>query len=446
MNLLEFVFLTKEDGLIMGPISRLLGWILNGIYEFLAMFTDEVNGIGMANIALCIILFTIVVKVLMIPLTIKQQKSTKLSSQMSPELTAINEKYKGKTDEASRMKMQKETQAVYDKYGSNPMAGCLPLLVSMPILFALYRVIYAIPAYINDVYDMYELAAQAIQGIGGYAEALANFVTEAGISGISVTGFDEYETGKLTLTHIIDVLSKCNEGAWETLISTPAFSEISGQLTSYSEPIIEVHKFVGGMNILNNPVEKGNYFTIGLLIPILAMALQFLQTKISMAKTNKNNKNNADDPTMASMKMMNTFFPIMSGVICLAIPIGVGIYWIISSVVTIIITIFLNRYMDKVDVEELIAKNQAKRAKKLAKMGIETGNRMAEVAKTSTKSIEVEDRIKTTADYAKMVNKADTKDTASAENENNTTESTTTSTSGGSISSYANILKNRSGK
>ncbi|MBQ9768169.1 MAG: YidC/Oxa1 family membrane protein insertase [Lachnospiraceae bacterium] len=446
MNLLEFVFLTKEDGLIMGPISRLLGWILNGIYEFLAMFTDEVNGIGMANIALCIILFTIVVKVLMIPLTIKQQKSTKLSSQMSPELTAINEKYKGKTDEASRMKMQKETQAVYDKYGSNPMAGCLPLLVSMPILFALYRVIYAIPAYINDVYDMYELAAQAIQGIGGYAEALANFVTEAGISGISVTGFDEYETGKLTLTHIIDVLSKCNEGAWETLISTPAFSEISGQLTSYSEPIIEVHKFVGGMNILNNPVEKGNYFTIGLLIPILAMALQFLQTKISMAKTNKNNKKNADDPTMASMKMMNTFFPIMSGVICLAIPIGVGIYWIISSVVTIIITIFLNRYMDKVDVEELIAKNQAKRAKKLAKMGIETGNRMAEVAKTSTKSIEVEDRIKTTADYAKMVNKADTKDTASAENENNTTESTTTSTSGGSISSYANILKNRSGK
>ena len=443
MNLLEFVFLTKEDGPIMGPISRLLGWILNGIYEFLAMFTDEVNEIGMANIALCIILFTIVVKVLMIPLTIKQQKSTKLSSQMSPELTAINEKYKGKTDEASRLKMQKETQAVYDKYGSNPMAGCLPLLVSMPILFALYRVIYAIPAYINDVYDMYELAAVAIQNVEGYVETLANFIKDAEISGVTLKSFDEYAHGTIDITHIIDILSKCNEGSWDTLIA--AFPSISSELTSYSEPIIEVHKFVGGMNILNNPVEKGNYFTIGILIPILAMGLQFLQSKIAMAKTNKN-KTNAEDPTMASMKMMNVFFPIMSGVICLAIPIGVGIYWIISSVVTIIITIFLNRYMDKVDVEELIAKNQAKRAKKLAKMGIETGNKMAEVAKTSTKSIEVEDKIKTTADYAKIVNKADTKDTASAENENNTTESTTTSTSGGSISSYANILKNRSGK
>ena len=165
--MLDLVFLTKEDGLLMGPISRVLGWILNGIYEFLTLFTDDVNGIGMANIALCIILFTIVVKMLMLPLTIKQQKSTKLSSQMSPELTAINEKYKGKTDEASRRKMQMETQAVYEKYGTNPMAGCLTLLISLPILFALYRVIYAIPAYVNDVYDMYKLAADAISGVEG---------------------------------------------------------------------------------------------------------------------------------------------------------------------------------------------------------------------------------------------------------------------------------------
>ena len=78
--MLDLVFLTKEDGLIMGPISRVLGWILNGIYEFLTLFTDDVNAIGMANIALCIILFTIVVKMLMLPLTIKQQKFYKLSA------------------------------------------------------------------------------------------------------------------------------------------------------------------------------------------------------------------------------------------------------------------------------------------------------------------------------------------------------------------------------
>ncbi len=426
----ELVFLTKEDGLIMGPISRVLGWILNGIYEFLTLFTEDVNGIGMANIALCIILFTIVVKMLMLPLTIKQQKSTKLSSQMSPELTAINEKYKGKTDEASRRKMQMETQAVYDKYGTNPMAGCLTLLISMPILFALYRVIYAIPAYINDVYDMYKLAADAIHGVEGYAETLATFVKDVGIAGLKI----DFELGALSEKNIIDILSKCNEETWATLAN--AFPSVSGQLTSYSEPILRVHKFVGGLNILNNPSWK----SISVLIPILSTAFQFLQTKISMS-ANKNNKNAKDDPAMASMKSMNIFLPIMSGFICFVMPIGAGLYWIISSVVQIVQQIFINRYMDKITVEELIEKNQAKRAKKLKKMGIDSGNKMAQVAKTSTKNIEVEEP-KSTKDYANLSGKKYDADTASAGEANEGEEKTDAPVSG-SISGYANILKNR---
>lgn len=429
--MLDLVFLTKEDGLIMGPISRILGWILNGIYEFLSLFTDDVNGIGIANIALCIVLFTIVVKMLMLPLTIKQQKSTKLSSQMSPELNAINEKYKGKTDEASRRKMQMETQAVYDKYGTNPMVGCLTLLISLPILFALYRVIYAIPAYINDVYDMYRLAANAIQGVEGYAETLATFVKDAGIAGLDFSKFVGYDIGVLTEKNVIDVLSKCNEETWTTLAT--AFPSISGQLTSYSEPILRVHKFVGGLNILNTPSWK----SISVLIPIVSTALQFLQSKISMSGSN--NKNAKDDPAMASMKTMNIFLPIMSGFICFMMPIGAGLYWIINSVVQIVQQIFVNRYMEKITVEELIEKNQAKRAKKLKKMGIDSGNTMAQVAKTSTKSIEVEE-IKSTKDYANLSGKKyDTaEDTANDEGRENTEAPVS-----GSISGYANILKNR---
>lgn len=440
--MLDLVFLTKEDGLIMGPISRVLGWILNGIYEFLALFTENVNGIGIANIALCIVLFTIIVKMLMLPLTIKQQKSTKLSSQMSPELAAINEKYKGKTDEASRRKMQMETQAVYDKYGTNPMVGCLTLLISLPILFALYRVIYAIPAYINDVYDMYKLAADAIQGVDGYAETLAAFVKDAGIAGLNVEKFVGYDIGVLTEKNVIDVLSKCNEGTWATLAT--AFPSISTQLAQYSEPILHVHKFIGGLNVLNNPVQNGNYLTIGILIPILSAALQFLQSKLTMSATNKNAKN---DPAMAGMKSMNIFLPIMSGFICFMMPIGAGLYWIISSVVQIVQQIFINRYMEKITVEELIEKNQAKRAKKLKKMGIDSGNKMAQVAKTSTKSIEVEE-IKSTKDYANLSGKKyDTADNAADEAEAaESEEKKDTPVSGGSISGYANILKNRNGK
>ena len=430
--MLDLVFLTKEDGLIMGPISRVLGWILNGIYEFLTLFTDDVNAIGIANIALCIILFTIVVKMIMLPLTIKQQKSTKLSSQMSPELSAINEKYKGKTDEASRRKMQMETQAVYDKYGTNPMAGCLTLLISLPILFALYRVIYAIPAYINDVYDMYKLAADAIRGVDGYAETLATFVKDANISGLKI----DFELGALTELNVIDILSKCNEETWQTLAAAfPA--DVSAQLTSYSEPIIHVHKFVGGLNILNTPSWK----SISVLIPIVSTALQFLQTKISMS-ANKN-KNVKDDPAMASMKSMNIFMPLMSGFICFMMPIGAGLYWIISSVVQIVQQLFINRYMEKITVEELIEKNQAKRAKKLKKMGIDSGNTMATLAKTSTKSIEVEE-IKSTKDYANISGKKyDTATDTDNVAENNEGENKTDAPASGSISGYANILKNR---
>ncbi len=440
MSFSDLVFLTKEDGPIMGPISRVLGWILNGIYEFLALFTEDVNGIGIANIALCIVLFTIIIKMLMLPLTIKQQKSTKLSSQMSPELTAINEKYKGKNDEASRRKMQMETQAVYDKYGTNPMTGCLTMLISLPILFALYRVIYAIPAYINDVYDMYALAAQAIQGVDGYAETLATFVKDAGIANINMEKFVGFSEGIITETNVIDILSKCNETTWPTLVQ--AFPDISTQLTGYSEPILHVHKFIGGLNVLNNPVQNGNYFTIGILIPILSAALQFLQSKLSMSSTKKNGK---EDPAMASMKSMNIFLPIMSGVICFAMPIGAGLYWIISSVVTIIQQIFINRYMEKVTVEELIEKNQAKRAKKLKKMGIDSGDRMAQIAKTSTKSIEAEEP-KTTKDYANIAGKKYDVTEDTTETNTNDESSTNTPVAGGSISGYANILKNRNGK
>lgn len=424
--MLDFVFLTKADGLLMGPISRLLGWILNGIYEFLALFSDKVNGIGMANIAFCIVLFTIIVKMLILPLTIKQQKSTKLSSQMSPELTAINEKYRGKTDEASRRKMQMETQAVYDKYGTNPMAGCLTLFISLPIMFALYRVIYAIPAYINDVYDMYKLAADAIQQIPGYADTLTAFVKDASI-GINMKEFGEASSGVLTTPHVIDILSKCNETTWQTLAAS--FPTIQTDILTYSEPILKVHKFFGGLNILNNPSIK----SISVLIPILSMVFQFLQTKLSVSKSSKDDK---DNPAMQSMKMMNVMFPIMSGFICLICPIGVGIYWIISSVVAIIQQFFINRYMDKITVEELIAKNQEKRAKKLKKMGIDSGSAMAEYAKYSTKSIDV----KTTKDYANMVKNVSENDVTEEKKENT---GKTGESSGGSISKYANMLKDR---
>lgn len=143
------MLLTKSTTFIIGPVAVALGFIMNAIYLFLN------NLFNIQNIGLCIILFTIVIYMLLMPLTIKQQKFSKLSAQMNPELQAIQKKYKGKQDQASMMKMNEETKTVYSKYGVSPMGSCLQLLIQMPILFALYKVIWNIPAYVGGIKDAF---------------------------------------------------------------------------------------------------------------------------------------------------------------------------------------------------------------------------------------------------------------------------------------------------
>lgn len=433
----QLMFLTKESGLILGPISKVLGYILDAIYRFLALFSKDHT----ANIALCIILFTIIVKMLMIPLIIKQQKATKLTARMQPELTAISEKYKGKRDEVSQRMMTMETQAVYQKYGSSPFAGCLPLLITLPIMFALYRVIYAIPAYIGKIYEMYQKVANSVFGINGYAAKISEFVTNSKIQ-INVSKFSEFSGNTISEKHLVDIFSKFTEANWKDFANF--LPEISEDITNLSAPIIKINRLGAGLNILNTPISEG-FFTIGLLIPILAVVTQIIQTKMTPQPENSNNnKNKPDDAVTSSLKTMTVVMPIFSGFICLMIPIGVGIYWIMSSVVQIIQQFFINRYMNKLDVDEMIAKNQEKAAKKRAKYGIATGNKMAEVAKTSTKSISTAGP-KSTSDYARLGGGSNNQ----VKKNNNISNSGVVDSSkrtGGSISDYANILKDRNDK
>ena len=111
------LFLTQDSRFILGDIARILGWIINQIFNFL-------DSVGVANVGVAIILFTIIVYMLMIPLTYKQQKFSRMSMRMNPEIQAIQKKYKGKQDQASMLKMQDETKAVYAKYGTSPTGTC----------------------------------------------------------------------------------------------------------------------------------------------------------------------------------------------------------------------------------------------------------------------------------------------------------------------------------
>ena len=160
---MEAILLTKSTTPVIGWFAEMLGFIMNLIFD-----------LGIANIGVAIIIFTIVINVIMIPLTIKQQKSSKLMAVIQPEIKAIQDKYKGQTDNESMARMQQETRAVYSKYGTSMTGGCLPLLVQMPILFGLYQVIYRIPAYVTSVRVVFENVAQSLMSQPDYINKISS--------------------------------------------------------------------------------------------------------------------------------------------------------------------------------------------------------------------------------------------------------------------------------
>lgn len=143
------ILLSTANWPIVGQIAWVLGKVMNLIYTFLGNLLPSDTGL----VGLSIILYTILVYTLMMPLTIKQQRMSKMSSVMNPEIQEIQKKYRNKKDQASMLKQQEEIQQVYDKYGSSMMSGCLPLLIQMPLLFALYPVIYDMENYVPAIAD-----------------------------------------------------------------------------------------------------------------------------------------------------------------------------------------------------------------------------------------------------------------------------------------------------
>ena len=422
---MELLVLTKVGGLL-GPFATIFGWIFNLLYILLdkiyELFSDEKSGI----VALTVVLFTIVTKLLMTPLTIKQQKFSKMSNIMNPELTAIQEKYKGKRDEKSMRMMQMEQQAVYDKYGTNPTAGCLPMLIMFPLMFALYRIIYAIPAYVPEIYDLYNAIAEGIKNQDYFAYMSEMATTLA----VQTKNFSEMSEGVLTNAHMIDIMTKFGSDQWVALAEQ--FPSVADIINTNAEQINAIHS-IGSFNILNSPQYYG--FGLALLIPVLAIVTQLFQSKLSMAKTKTNNKQGEENVMVQSMNSMMYIMPFMSGFMCWMFPICVGIYWVASTVVTIIYQFFINRHIDKMDMNEMIQQNVEKMNKKREKMGIASGNQMAGVAKMQTRSID--------SYAAAEVKKNSTSSYANATGKNYNAEKTASSVNSDkkSVSGYANMMK-----
>ena len=347
--------LTKVGG-ILGPFAFVLGLIMNYIFEFL-------NFVGIPNVGLTIILFTLVVNLLLLPLTIKQQRFTRMSSLINPEIQKIQRKYKGKTDTASVNRMQAETQAVYAKYGSSPTAGCLPMLIQLPILFALYRVIYNIPAYVDVIGDLYRTIAEPIQATAGGADIMSQLMTDLSIR---VSGFDFNNMNK-----IVDALNFVKSTGWDTLVQAFASNpDVGTAVTAVKDTIIHMNQLPGGLNIIDAPVQFGAGvagFFPGIIIPVLAGVTQYISTRVIQPKQKESEAE--ENSMMASMRMMNVTMPLISVFFCLTLPSGIGVYWIASSVFRTLSVIIANRYFDSKDLDLLIEENKKIAAKKAERRG-----------------------------------------------------------------------------
>lgn len=362
------IILTQNQTFIIGPVAKLLGYIMEGIFFCL-------DKIGIPNIGLSIILFTIVIYLLMMPLTIKQQKFSKLNAKMNPELQAIQARYKGKKDNDSMTRMQQETQAVYAKYGVSPTGSCLQLLIQMPILFALYRVIYAMPAYVGRIKEAFFPLVDKLIEQPGSSEFIQTF-KDSVMFNKQFTA-EAFTSGNVEYVQntFIDVLNRASTLEWHGLAEK--FPSLQADVTNTVATLEKYNNFLG-LNIGNSPsfivkeaIESGAYLMVvaALAVPLLSAITQWINTKL-MPQPDAGN-NNSDNPMASSMKTMNMMMPIMSAVFCYTLPAGMGLYWIAGSVVRSIQQVLINKHIDKMDLDEVIKKNVEKRNKKLEKAGID---------------------------------------------------------------------------
>lgn len=364
------------DWPIISQISWLLGKFMNGIYNVL-------NGVfGIQNIGICIIIFTIIIYTLMIPLTIKQQKWSKMSTVMNPEIQKVQKKYANKKDQASMLKQQEEMQTIYEKYGTSPTGGCLPMLIQMPILFALYPVIQNIPSYVEGIKGVYTPVVNQIMATDNFQKIMENIGTIKPVM-MSASSYDYSKADTL-----VQVLYKFQDSTWNNLVDKiPSLKDI---VETTTQTIGHLNSFMG-INIAEAPFTMlmaaiKNFSIAGIIlaviIPVMAGLTQFISVKLQPQP-----QVDTSNPMANSMKTMTYTMPLFSVFMGFTLPAGLGLYWAISAIVRSVQQFAINKYLSKKSTEELIAENQKKAAKKREKKGTsaKTINRMAT---TSTKSVD----------------------------------------------------------
>lgn len=288
-------------------ITRPLGWIIEQIYSLVA------------NYGLAIIIFTVLIKLILLPLNIKSQKSMRKTQKIQPILQELQKKYANDQE-----KLNREMMKLYKENNVSMTGGCLPMLIQMPILIGLYQVIQKPLSYLVGVDWM---AQDVIDKVYMLRDAMAASI------GNLATQTEEM----LARTYQIQL------------------SQWAGIVNGQSDPWVLNFNFLG-LDLANTPMAALNYLmrldfsnpgvVALLLIPVLAVASQMLTTKLTQIQSGQQNNKNDNSTANQMSKSMMLMMPIMTGVFTFTLPSGIGVYWIVSSLVQLIQQLALNKYFE----------------------------------------------------------------------------------------------------
>lgn len=295
-------------------------WILRSFY----------NLTGSYGVAL--ILFTLVVKLVLLPFQLNSKKSMIRMNKFQPKMKEIQEKYAN-----NQQKMNEELQLLYAQEGINPMSGCLWSLLPFPIIIALYSIIrQPLSRFMLLSSETIEKVREIAAGVGYVAEQTAG----------RASFYEEIQLAKFIGDHF------------------ESFSDIKG--------VFPVSYNFLGLDLTTIPqavwkqLTTGGWPVIGLvLIPVISAALSYFQSKIATASNGQQDANDAAARTSKSMMLM---MPLMSLWIGFTLPAALGVYWIANSVFQIIQDVILNKYFSTRMEQEETEKERAKREARVAKM------------------------------------------------------------------------------
>ncbi len=357
INLLSNSLVQKDPGFIIKPITVFLGTILNFVFNIVSGITEK-NSLGIS-----IIIFTIIVRAIMIPLALKQQKSMVAMQRLQPETEKLKKKYGGSKDPEMQKKMNVEIQKLYSENKINPLGGCLPLLVQMPIFIALNYIMQQAYMFVDKISSVYTSLGNEVLNLINTHGATEYVKIVSPVFKPKLPKDMEIDIG--AMDGLLKVLNRLNPAEWANLKELlPADS------VNIMQPILEQKtniEYFFGINLGEVSVSFPDSIWPGILIPVLSAVTTFLSSYFM------NKMSTSTDPNMKmQQRMMLIIMPIFMGFITINLSAGVGIYWITSSVFQFCQQIFLNKYYGKDNLKlagETAAKISDKNTSKIKKKG-----------------------------------------------------------------------------